>query len=991
MPNITYTPDQRDAIEHRDGNLLILACAGSGKTEVISRRIAGLVAEGTPKSSIIAFTFTERAAKELKARIRGHLEELQPDDPAVGDMYVGTIHSFCLQLLKEIDASYRKFEVMDEARQAALISRHFHQDIGLRPLRNRVRGNGYWRTIKRFSTTLSVVHQQDIPLADIEDGTVRDAIQNYREIAYGDPNYFFDFDQIISELIQVLENRPQKLEELRDRFTHLVVDEYQDVDDRQERLIHLLSAGGTEVQVTAVGDDDQAIYGWRGAVVDNILTFTERYPDVTPVTLDYNFRSSHAIVEIANRAIREIPEDRRTPKEMEARHWEAEEEEFAETMADEGDIQLRTFEGNPGEDRDDAKETAIEREANWIADQIEELRGTIIREKDGSERAIDYADMAILLRVNSVGEDYASALEERGIPYVVKGTGGLFDHDEAMLVQAGFALVSRSDLLVEVEDDDDGYVVLNEQQTRDYARELIEELRESGAMPTASSARFFEWIAEKREELDNKANGEGSRRIYPQDIFHEMLSVLGADQGPDPWPQKTMFNLGRVSDLITQYEAVHPWVRPGQLQSLCVFLGGWAAGNVDEGSLDEALTPNAVQILTVHKAKGLEWPAVFIPRVSSRKFPHQNRNQGPDTFLDDTVFDADEYASGDEGERRLWYVALTRCRKFLHITGLDVPYTRPTDYLEEITHDYVQRQGDIPDRDKGTPTRPATAELLPTTYSDLECYWRCPFEYQLRSLMDFSPGVKEAYGYGQQIHNSLAEIHQRALDGEEITEEEAREIVEDRFHLRYTSGEPLEDLKAAAKDSIGRYLDQYPDNTEFVLRAEQPFEFVDEQSGALINGTIDLLERIDRTPSGEEEREPVAVVDFKTHRWETFDDYLSTKEAVENQLRMYAIAVREALGFDADEARAQIISPQGPPQELIDQGATEQIDVDISQPKLGEVMGRVRESIAEIEETIQNDDEGFPLRGVQNGHCPDCDFKTFCPGFTQFQENSGDE
>ena len=969
MAQITYTPDQRAAIGHREGNLLILACAGSGKTEVISRRIAMLVAEGTPKASIIAFTFTERAAKELKARIRRHLEELQPEDPAVGDMYVGTIHSFCLQILKEIDADYRKYEVMDEGRQAALISRHFSGDIGLGALRPMVRGNSYWKTIQTFSRTLSIIHQQNIDVADIDNPTVRSAVQNYQDIAYGHPHYFFDFDQIISELIDRLENSPERLAELHERFSHLVVDEYQDVDNRQERLIEILSNGGQDVHVTTVGDDDQAIYGWRGAEVDNILTFEERYPNVTSVTLDYNFRSTHAIVEIANGAIRRIPADRRTTKEMEARHWNR--ENFVETLADQDDIQLRTF-GQESE------------EAEWVADQIEELRGTVIREMDGSERAIDYADMAILLRsVKSSGEEFVSLLEERGIPYVVKGTGGLFDHDEAMLIQAGFALLARSDLLVETEN---GYESLDEGQTREYIRELIEGLRERDSMPRASSARFLEWIAEKRAELSERAHGIGSRRIYPQSIFQEMLSVLGASDGPIPWPQQTLFNLGRVSDLITQYESVHPWVRPDQLYSLCMFLGGWAAGNVDEGSLDEALTPNAVQILTIHKAKGLEWPVVFIPRVSSYHFPSSYRNRGPETFLSDNVFDSDEYASGDEGERRLWYVALTRCQKFLHITSLDRSRKRPTIYYNEVSHDYVQRGGHIPDREKGEPTRPATAELLPTTYSDLETYWRCPFEYQLRSLMGFSPGVKESYGYGQQLHNALAEIHQRALDGEAITKDEARQLVEERFHLRYTSGEPLEQLKKAAKDSIARYLDQYPDSTEFVLRAEQPFEFVDGESGALVNGTIDLLERVNSTGGDEENREPVAVIDFKTHRWETVDEYIATRDAVENQLRMYAIAVREALGFDANEARAHILSPHGPPEELIDQGVTEQIDIDVSEPALARVMQDVRESIGEIEETIQNEDENFPLRGVDTGHCPDCDFSEICPGYSRYQE-----
>lgn len=970
MSRLTYTDDQRAAIRHREGNLLILACAGSGKTEVISRRIAELVAEGTPKASIIAFTFTERASKELRSRIRRHLEELRPADPAVGDMYVGTVHSFCLQLLKEIDADYRKYEVMDEGQQAAFISRHFHAGIGLHSLRNEVRGGSYWKTIRQFSRTLSVVHQQGIEIERIQDTRVREAICSYQNIAYDHPHYFFDFDQIISGLISRLENSPQELKEIRSRFDHLVVDEYQDIDNRQERLIELLSHQGSDIQVTAVGDDDQAIYGWRGAEVDNILTFEERYPSVTSVTLDFNFRSTHAIVEIANSAIDRLPDERRRVKEMEARHWEEEEERFRETLADQDDIQLRTFERE-------------NQEAEWIADQIEELRGTIITEKDGSERAIDYADMAVLLRsVKSTGGDFADVFDERGIPYVVKGTGGLFDHDEAMLVQAGFALLSESDLLVET---DDGHEFLDEGQTREYVRSLIDRLRLGGLMPTASADAFLRWVAKKRVDLRNRREGGNSRRIYPQDIFHEMLRVLGAADGPELWPQQTLFNLGRVSDLVTQYEAVHPWVRPDQLNSLCMFLGGWAAGNVDEGSVDEALTPNAVQILTLHKAKGLEWPVVFIPRVSSYRFPSSYRNRGPETFLDEDLFEPDEYASGDEGERRLWYVGLTRCQKFLHVSSLDRSRKRPTEYYREIAHDYVQRSGDIPDRPKGPPTRPATAELLPTTYSDLECYWRCPFEYQLRSLMDFSPGVKESYGYGQQIHNSLAEIHQRALEGETISEEEARQLVHDRFHLRYTSGEPAEQLREAAKDSIVRYLNHYPDSTEFVLRAEQPFEFVDQQSGALVSGTIDLLERLEQTDEGEE-REPVAVVDFKTHRWRSLSEYQSVREAVANQLRMYSIAVREALGFDADQARAHILSPKGPPQELIDQGATERIDVAVSQQDLNHVMQDVRESINEIEQFIQSTDENFPLRGVQNGHCPNCDFNRFCPGYARYQE-----
>ncbi len=125
MRVLHYTDKQKAAIEHRDGNLLILACAGSGKTEVVAARIAGLVKDGVKRNEIIAFTFTERAAHELKSRIREHLERLLPNEPALGDMYVGTIHSFCLRFIKEIDPSFRKYEVMDEARQTALIMTNY--------------------------------------------------------------------------------------------------------------------------------------------------------------------------------------------------------------------------------------------------------------------------------------------------------------------------------------------------------------------------------------------------------------------------------------------------------------------------------------------------------------------------------------------------------------------------------------------------------------------------------------------------------------------------------------------------------------------------------------------------------------------------------------------------------------------------------------------------------------------------------------------------
>ncbi|MBN9335390.1 ATP-dependent helicase, partial [Devosia sp.] len=611
---IQPTTAQQEAIDWRGGNLLIVACAGSGKTETVSRRIARLVKEGATKESIVAFTFTEHAASELKARIRGHLELEIPDDPSLGDMYVGTIHSFSLRLLKEVYPEYRNWEIMDDVRQAALIATNFtrwedsDRGLGLDRMRTATRTKTYWETVRRFTTTLNVMHQQGIEPDQLGDPLLAAIVRRYQTLAYERPNYFADFNRIIETLITRLRSDPTKLADVQRKFMHIVVDEYQDVDDRQEELIQLLSGMGTSATVTAVGDDDQALYGFRGASVRNILTFEQRYPSVRRVNMVENFRSTHAIVEVADQAISKV--HFRLFKEMTARRREPVTGRVVERMAEPGDIQLTTCDSE-------------EAEAKWVAARIKALRGVMVETKDGTSRAIDYADMAILLRsVKTAGNVFAQELRAQGIPAVVSGTRGLFNNDEIRLVQAAFCLLARADF--GIPDDDGRTQFLTTVDTREFVREAIERLQ-GHQMPSASPGAFLNWIAAKLEELDKRRLSKElrgprlSRRIYPQDIFQEMLRALGSQTAQ--WSNDVMFNLGAFSKLLTQFEAVHQWVTPAQLKALCLFLGNWAASNADEGGLDEVVQLNSVQIMTVHAAKGLEWPVVFLPRVSSSNFP----------------------------------------------------------------------------------------------------------------------------------------------------------------------------------------------------------------------------------------------------------------------------------------------------------------------------------------------------------------------------------
>lgn len=979
------TDAQRSAVSFDQGNpknLLILACAGSGKTETLACRVAQMIVDGIDRSSIVAFTFTEHAATELKHRIRRKVEEATPDEPSLGEMFVGTIHSYCLRVLREHKPDYRVFEVMDETRQAALIAANFVRfqngdGIGLDRLRGRTRSGTYGETLNTFLTTLNVIHQQQIDIDMIGDATLSEAVRRYRDLAHGYPNYFSDFNRIIDQMLEFLDENPDALKRIRSGLNHLFVDEYQDVDDRQEKLISLLTDCGRGPTLTVVGDDDQALYGFRGARVRNILEFRKRYPKVHQEVLEENFRSTHAIVEIADKAVHGI--STRLDKEPTAR-WRTEiGGPLEERLADPGDILLKTF---PSETE----------EAEWVAHRIATLRGVPFDEGYGNERGIDYGDMAILLRsVRGAGGAFAEALRRLHIPVVVTGTGGLFGNDEVRLVQAAFSLLARADF---ARYDDSGRIqMLSTRETREFVRNAVRGLRTDGRLgKSAHATRFLSWIDAKRAELDQRAVAHEQRsrrmgaRIYPQQIFQDMLKQLGSQV--DEWPADTLYNLGAFSNLLTQFESVHQWITPARLKSLVLFLSNWAMRHVDEGGVGELSALNSVKIMTVHAAKGLEWPVVFLPRISSRVFPSSLRTRTPETFLPVGCYDASAYVGGDDGERRLWYVALTRCAKYLHVSSLERRGTKRTNYFKEIRHDCVCGPDEVPPSlpEKIDPSPPAGANILHTTYTDIAAFRRCEREYQLRTLMDFRPGVSEQFGYGLRIHDILAEIHQRAIAGETLTAADVRALVAERFHLRYTRGTPYEILRNTAAKALQRYVKLAHEILPKARATEKPFELIDHESGALVSGVVDLLESKDAPPLPSK-REIVGLVDFKASRIDTVEKYREMEESVRDQLQLYAVGVRYAFEAEPTVATARIISPSGLDEKLLAEGRREWIDVPVdgaaqaaASSKLADTIGRIKQQLA----------TGiFPTTGVTGGACHRCDFRTFCPGYPAFRQAGG--
>lgn len=963
---MTYTDNQQEALDYRGGNLLIIACAGSGKTQVLSRRIALLISEGVPKESIVAFTFTDMAAGELKSRIRREMTILQSEgrltDASLGEMYIGTIHSFSLQLLKEIDPTYRNYDIIDEKRQAAIIVSKY-QDFGL----DKIQGTkSKIETIRRFIETLNIIYREKINVSSISNRDLVESIHLYHRFVKKPPNCFLTFDEIIAELTSIMENNSAIREQVQARFSNIFVDEYQDVDDRQEELIKLLSNSGHSACVCAVGDDDQAIYRFRGATVTNILTFEQRYPSVKRITLSSNFRSTHAIVEIANAAVSGQRIGRRTirglrrrlQKTMEAKHFNAASCQFEETMAEYGDVWNCAFSNEVDE-------------AAFVADKIQELRGYPWNAGD-EVRGLSYADMAILCRSLNYTDKLLKELDRRNIPYTIKGSKGLFESREIRVVHATFCLLFNCQYVTPDPNSYDGYLFYNETQTREVIRTNIGFLRQACAFPNADSNILFAWIAQKKVLFQRMQNPEDrarfhlGRRLYPQELFYELLEVLGANESEVP--ESVLYNLGRFSELILDFESVHQWVTPFDMRDFAYFLGYWATREANDIRHLDLGAQDAVQISTIHQAKGLEWPVVFIPTLTNRRFPSQRRNRGVEHLLranecigrNKAENGTDEAHERFDEELRLWYVALTRSKKFLFISGIETQGNHTSQFAANIQHDYVcTNQTAIYTRPNPVPPSvPIDATILPTNFSDIRYYWDCPRDYLLRRLMGFSPGVNESYGYGQQIHNLLAILHDN-LPVREINDTWIDEQVDKFFNLRYTRGEPLEAMKAAAKRIIKNYFHDDPELKEKVLHAEKPFEFI--IGDALISGTIDLLNKA-APDSGVDSQ--VEIVDFKTGR--TGDD-LDAQERlshVQQQLQMYAIATHDALGLDPLRATAHF---------LYANQAHVKEDIALNEQEIEGMKQIIADTVASIKNA------SFPMC-ESSARCHSCDFKAICIG-----------
>ena len=648
---------QIEAVETIDRPLLIIAGAGSGKTRVITYRIAHLLARGVPQSEILAVTFTNKAAREMAQRIRS----LVPKKPA--RLTISTFHAFGAQLLREHGKllGYRdRFSIHDSQDQASLLketARELGKTEGLdlaaaAQLISAVKtGRTAWNKDNRHLKPLFKEYEKNLRL--------------YNAV---------DFDDLIMRPIELLSKFPEAQEACHERYRHILVDEFQDTSAAQYDLLRLLA--GPRAVVCVVGDDDQSIYSWRGASYENIVSFEKDFPGFHQVTLEQNYRSTKIILRAANALI--ACNANRKPKQL----WSG------------------LPEGEPIELF--AAETERE-EAEHIVSRIRALR---IRE------SLKFRDFAVLLRANHLTRAIEEAFVEERIPYQVSGGMSFFERQEVRDMLSYLKLIANAD-------DDTSLLRVANTPRRGIGKKALEKATEHAsrlhcslfsafsalASSTGGSAakggagleeklrsavgEFTQLVGEFREKfLSGRKMAQTLRELVEEiDYWGHLVSENRDARNKDVVKWK-FANVEALIGSLADYEEDPDKASP----SLFDYLTRVALASRDEPDEKgtEAAAEGRVNLMTIHAAKGLEFPAVFVAAVEQGLIPHARSMEEENPNL--------------EEERRLFYVALTRAQSKLHVSWcasrrrMGKPTEAfPSPFIDELPPDCLSAQADEKD------------------------------------------------------------------------------------------------------------------------------------------------------------------------------------------------------------------------------------------------------------------------------------------------------
>ena len=662
-------PQQKAAVEHTGSPLLIVAGAGSGKTAVLTRRIAYLLQErGVAPWEILAITFTNKAAAEMKERVS------QLIGPQAERMWVATFHSVCVRILRQqaqlvdgLNTNFTIYDGDDSRRLLGMIAKEANLD--LKKFSPRALANAISNLKNELIGPQQAQANAEKTKNPFEVTVARVYVEYQRRLRESNA---VDFDDLIGEVVGLFRCHPQVVEYYRRRFRHVLVDEYQDTNHAQYELIHTLVGNGPDApELAVVGDSDQSIYAFRGATIRNIEEFERDYPNATTIMLEQNYRSTQNILAAANAVIAQNAG--RRPKKL----W---------TDLGQGEKIVGYVADNEHD------------EARFVANEVDAL----------ADRGVDYSDIAVMYRTNNSSRALEDIFIRAGIPYKVVGGTRFYERKEIRDVVAYLRVLDNPDDSVSMRriinvpkrgigDKAQAMVALYaENHQVSFGQALIDVAGGEGSAISSRSRNaikgfvdLLEGLRSDMAELVNEVTGMPDLGGLVARILDATGYRAELEASNDPQDGARLDNLNELVSVAREfsseaanqmaYEDVDPEsgeAQPGSLQAFLerVSLVADADQIPDEGQ-------GVVTLMTLHTAKGLEFPVVFVTGWEDGQFPHLR-----------SLGDPDELAE----ERRLAYVGITRAREQLYLTrallrsSWGAPVTNPASrFLAEVPEDLL--------------------------------------------------------------------------------------------------------------------------------------------------------------------------------------------------------------------------------------------------------------------------------------------------------------
>jgi DNA helicase-2/ATP-dependent DNA helicase PcrA len=958
--------EQKKAVRFGEGPLMIIAGAGTGKTTVVTERIKYLIASGKSKpQEILALTFTEKASREMEERV----DKSMPY--GVTQMWISTFHAFCDRILRAeainvgIDPGYT---LMTEAETILFFRKNiFKFDLSyFRPYGNPTKFIAgmiqHFSRLKDEDVTPQEYLRYAQKLKKSKVKIERDEIQKTLELANAYRTYeelkvkegVCDYSDLISHVLHIFRSRPNILARYASQFKFILIDEFQDTNYAQNELAILLS--GKKKNITAVGDDDQAIYRWRGAAVSNMIQFRKTFPKATIIVLTKNYRSTKEILDRSYHFIQNNNPDRL---------------EVAENI----DKKLESMRRINGEPVTLLLADRVENEADTVVKEIKRLE---TGDKGQGNATYQWSDFAILVRANNHAEPFARALGRAGIPYQFLGPGQLFRQPEVK------DLIAYLKVLYNFEDSVAMYRVLTMDWLDLPARDV--------AVLSNYAKKYGISLFESCEKLVGNGNPrpfvseETGKKVTPlvemilkhlgmikKETAGQILYFFLEESGllkklakyASVKEEKIASNVSKFFNKLKTYEVEH--------DDAGVFaVVDWIELSMNLGESPIATDTdwtenNAVNIMTVHSAKGLEFPVVFLVNLVSQRFPTMERREQipiPDALIKEILPKGDYHT---EEERRLFYVGQTRARDMLYMTAAKFygegkrekklsPFIAETlgkDIVSGTLYHETQDNGQLSfldwEKKEKEGEKQVRQKISYLSYSQLSSFTMCPLQYKYRYIVKIPVPPSAALTFGDSVHRTVRAFYELVKSGERPTKQTLLRLLDDHWaSAGYADKKYEAKMKAHGVELLTGFYEKGYDPKIVPTALEEPFR-IKITPALTLGGRID---RIDTHPDG-----TIEIIDYKTGQAPKSRDV--TKD---EQLTVYALSASTGGMF------------HNPPQNVIVSFYFFEDQQKVSATRSKEQLEMARKEITEKAHEIETSDFA-PTPGK---YCDFCEFRLIC-------------